>query len=79
MLILDEPTSALSVRETEKVLAHVANLKNDGVAAVLITHNLHHAYEVCDRFVVLSRGKVVLNVPRAETAVRDLSDVIVKH
>jgi simple sugar transport system ATP-binding protein len=79
MLILDEPTSALSVRETEKVLAHVAGLKHDGVAAVLITHNLYHAYEVCDRFVVLSRGKVVLNVPRAETAVRELSDIIVMH
>src|SRR6185312_15770033 len=53
MLILDEPTSALSVRETEKVLSHVAQLKDDGVSAVLITHNIHHAYQVCDRFVIL--------------------------
>ena len=77
MLILDEPTSALSVRETEKVLAHVGGLKHDGVSAVLITHNLHHAWEVCDRFVVLAHGKVVMRVPRAETSVRELSDVIV--
>jgi simple sugar transport system ATP-binding protein len=77
MLILDEPTSALSVRETEKVLAHVTELKHSGVSAVLITHNIYHAYQVCDRFVILSRGRVVKSVTRDETTVRELSDIIV--
>ena len=79
MLILDEPTSALSVRETEKVLSHVAELKADSVSAVLITHNIHHAYQVCDRFVILSRGRVVKSVARNETSVRELSDIIVMN
>jgi simple sugar transport system ATP-binding protein len=79
MLILDEPTSALSVRETEKVLAHVAALKQDGVSAVLITHNLYQAYQVCDRFVILSHGRVVKEVMREETSIRELSDIIVLH
>ncbi len=79
MLILDEPTSALSVRETEKVLSHVTELKHDGVSAVLITHNIHHAYQVCDRFVILARGQVVKGVARAETSVRELSDIIVMN
>lgn len=79
MLILDEPTSALSVRETEKVLQHVTELRNDGVSAVLITHNIHHAYQVCDRFVVLSRGRVVTETTRDATSVRELSDIIVMN
>ena len=79
MLILDEPTSALSVRETEKVLSHVAQLKEDGVSAVLITHNIHHAYQVCDRFVILSLGRVMMNVPREATSVHELSDIIVMN
>jgi simple sugar transport system ATP-binding protein len=79
MLILDEPTSALSVRETEKVLTHVVELKQDGVSAVLITHNIYQAYQVCDRFVILSRGRVVKSVTRGETSVRELSDIIVMN
>lgn len=79
MLILDEPTSALSVRETEKVLTHVAELKQDGVSAVLITHNIYQAYQVCDRFVILSRGRIVKSVTRGDTSVRELSDIIVMN
>ena len=79
MLILDEPTSALSVRETEKVLSHVTELKHDSVSAVLITHNIHQAYQVCDRFVILSRGRVVKGVTHDETSVRELSDIIVMN
>jgi len=78
MLLLDEPTSALSVRETDKLLAHLRDLKAEGVSAVFITHNLYHAYESCDRFTVLSRGKVIRSIPKAETSIRDLNELIVK-
>lgn len=53
ILLLDEPTSALSVRETENVLEYMLQLKQDGVSCVFVTHNLYHAYRVCDRFVIL--------------------------
>ncbi|MBZ9677888.1 ATP-binding cassette domain-containing protein [Mesorhizobium sp. ES1-1] len=79
MLLLDEPTSALSVRETDKLLAHLGELKADGVSAVFITHNLYHAYESCDRFVILSRGRVIRSLTREETTVRELNDIIVKN
>lgn len=79
MLILDEPTSALSVRETEKVLTHVAELKEEGVSSVFISHNLYHAFRICDRFVVLSRGRVVTDVLKADTTLAVLSDIIVNH
>ncbi len=54
VLLLDEPTSALSVRETRKLLSYVAGLRDSGTSAVLVTHNIYHAYDVCDRFVVMS-------------------------
>lgn len=78
MLLLDEPTSALSVRETDKLLAHLGDLKREGVSAVFITHNLYHAYESCDRFTVLSRGRVISTVAKADTSLRQLNDMIVK-
>ena len=79
MLLLDEPTSALSVRETDKLLAHLSELKEEGVSAVFITHNLYHAYESCDRFTILSRGRVIRNLAKAETSVGELNDIIVKY
>ncbi|GGA94212.1 ABC transporter ATP-binding protein [Brucella endophytica] len=79
MLLLDEPTSALSVRETDKLLAHLTELKAEGVSAVFITHNLYHAYESCDRFTILSRGRVIRNLVKSETSVSELNDIIVKY
>lgn len=79
MLLLDEPTSALSVRETAKLLEHLAELKREGVSAVFITHNLYHAYESCDRFTILSRGQVIGSLAKAETSVRELNDLIVRY
>ena len=78
MLLLDEPTSALSVRETEALLDYVRGLKNDDVASILVTHNLYHAFDVCDRFVVMSHGKKVMDVNKSETTLRDLTDRVVK-
>jgi simple sugar transport system ATP-binding protein len=79
MLLLDEPTSALSVRETDKLLSHLVDLKREGVSAVFITHNLYHAYESCDRFAILSRGRVISTVAKGETSLRELNDMIVKY
>jgi len=79
MLLLDEPTSALSVRETDKLLSHLVELKREGVSAVFITHNLYHAYESCDRFTILSRGKVIRSLTKAETSIAELNDIIVRN
>jgi len=58
LLILDEPTAALSLKETAKVLSYVREASRQGVAVVLITHNIAHAYEVCDRFAVVFHGRL---------------------
>ncbi len=57
VLILDEPTSALGVKQAGVVLRHIAQARDRGVAVVFITHNPHHAYPVGDRFLVLNRGR----------------------
>jgi simple sugar transport system ATP-binding protein len=56
VLVLDEPTSALGLKEATRVLRHIANARDQGIGIVFISHNLTHAYEVGDRFVVLNRG-----------------------
>jgi energy-coupling factor transporter ATP-binding protein EcfA2 len=63
VLILDEPTSALGVRQTANVLATIDKVRKDGIAVVFITHNVRHALAVGDRFTVLNRGKTLGNRP----------------
>ncbi|WP_108397298.1 ATP-binding cassette domain-containing protein [Devosia submarina] len=77
VLLLDEPTSALSVRETEALLQQVLKLKDEGVSSVLVTHNLYHAYQVCDRFVIMSHGTKVFDVAKAETTIEELTQHVV--
>ncbi len=67
LIILDEPTTALSLTETEKVFHFVRRVKASGRSIVFIGHNIYHVFDIADRFVVLDRGKVVLETTRAET------------
>jgi simple sugar transport system ATP-binding protein len=57
VLILDEPTSALGVKQASVVLRYIAQAKMRGLGVVFITHNVHHAYPVADRFTLLNRGR----------------------
>jgi simple sugar transport system ATP-binding protein len=78
LLILDEPTSALAVRATEALLNYLVALKAEGVSSVLVTHNLHHAFKVCDRHVVMNHGKKILDVRREDTDVDELTAAVVE-
>jgi simple sugar transport system ATP-binding protein len=78
LLILDEPTSALAVRATEALLNYLVALKAEGVSSVLVTHNLHHAYKVCDRHIVMNHGRVILDVEREDTSVEELTAAVVE-
>ena len=78
ILLLDEPTSALSVRETERVLKYVTELKNENVSSVVVTHNLYHAFQVCDRFVVMSHGKVVFEKNKSDTNLEEVTEQVIK-
>jgi simple sugar transport system ATP-binding protein len=57
ILLLDELTSALSVRETNKVLTIMREIADAGASCVFVAHNVYHAYQVCDRFVVMAHGR----------------------
>ena len=78
ILLLDEPTSALSVRETERVLQYVTELKKEDVSSVIVTHNLYHAFQVCDRFVVMSHGKVIFEKNKSDTNLEEVTEQVIK-
>jgi len=72
VLILDEPTAALGVKQSGVVLKYVAAARDAGLGVVLITHNPQHAYLVGDRFVLLKRGRMAGSYARSETSLNDL-------
>jgi len=76
VLILDEPTSALGVREAANALRHVGTARDRGVAVILITHNVAHAFAVGDRFVVLDRGTVSAARARTDVTSEELHDLM---
>ncbi|MEP3441664.1 MAG: ATP-binding cassette domain-containing protein [Sulfitobacter sp.] len=76
VLILDEPTSALGVRQTANVLATVDKVRKQGVSVVFITHNVRHAMAVGDRFTVLNRGSTYGTALRGEITPEELQDMM---
>lgn len=76
LIILDEPTAALSVKETIRVLESVVAARDRGLAVILITHNLGQAYQVSDRLVMLEHGHVAGDFRRDETTVEDITTAI---
>src|SRR5215469_16544593 len=70
ILILDEPTSALSTTETNSLFRIIAELKRSGVTIIYISHRLHELMHLGDRFTVLRSGRVVGEAPRAEVTRR---------
>jgi len=76
VLILDEPTSALGVRQSGIVLKYVIQARQMGRAVIFITHNPHHAYPVGDRFVILKRGRVLGSYPKSETSIEQLTSLM---
>jgi simple sugar transport system ATP-binding protein len=77
LLILDEPTSALSVKETEKVLGYVTEAKTRGLSVIFITHNIYHVYPVADRFSILSHGGKLGDFSKAEVTPEQISRMLV--
>jgi len=76
VLILDEPTSALGVRQTSNVLATIDKVRKQGVGVVFISHNVRHAMAVGDRFTVLNRGRTLGTASRNEITSEELQDMM---
>jgi len=78
LIILDEPTSALSLNETNKVLSYIEQAKDAGMAVIFITHNMYHAFPVSDRIVIIEHGQKVEDVYKKSTTLDNIADIIMK-
>ena len=76
VIILDEPTNNLGVEETHGVLRFVKEMREAGHSVLLITHNIHHVFEVADRIVVMRRGEVVAEETVAGTDLLTVESLI---
>jgi simple sugar transport system ATP-binding protein len=66
LIVLDEPTTALSLTETAKVFHFVRQVRASGRSIVFIGHNIHHVYDIAERFVVIDRGRVAMEKKKSE-------------
>lgn len=76
VLILDEPTSALGVRQTSMVLKYIFQVRQKGLGVIFITHNVRHAHAVGDRFTVLNRGKTLGTYAKREIELDELQNLM---
>jgi len=76
IIILDEPTMGLSLKETEKLLHFVDGIRASGKSAIFIDHNIFHVYSVADRIVILDRGRVAGEFPTSRYSLNELMDIM---
>ena len=77
LVIMDEPTAALAVREVESVLKLIRQLRDEGIAVILISHRLNDVFEVTDRIVVLRQGRIEADLATKQTQMREVVSYIV--
>src|SRR5215203_4392435 len=77
LVFMDEPTAALGVQEQGKVLRLIEDLKADGTAVVVVSHNLQHVFHVADRIVVMHRGRNAGQRLKTEATAEEIVGLIV--
>lgn len=77
LLIMDEPTAALGVEETRKVYALIRELRQNGIAVIIISHNINEVFDVADKFVVLKTGMLVGVRRKEETSLDEILRMII--
>ena len=78
LLLLDEPTAALSLKETDKVLTFAESVREKGLSEIIVDHNINHIYPIVDKFVVMGRGRKVTEMRKAEVSVEDVIATLMK-
>ena len=76
LVLLDEPTAAISVRQVAEVLARIKQLRDSGHAVILVSHRMGDVFEVCDRIAVLRRGKKIADKPIENTSPEEVTGLI---
>lgn len=79
LIVLDEPTVALSLKEVHKVLNFVHQIKEGGKACIYISHHLPDVYEISDRFVIMDRGEIVADLPKGDITLKDLDTFLLEY
>jgi len=79
LILLDEPTVALSLKEVQKVISFVHKIKEGGKACVYISHAIQDVYEVADRFVILDRGEIVGIIGKERTTLKELDEFLLEY
>ncbi len=78
VIILDEPTTALAIKEVQKVLSFIKEFQKLQKSCILITHNISHAYQVSDRFVILDKGEIKANISKKDISLNELQNKLLK-
>ncbi len=78
LIILDEPTIALSLREVEKVMNFIRKIKENGKSCIYVTHNISDMYSVSDRIVLIDRGEVIGEYEKDEISLEGLNEKLLK-
>jgi simple sugar transport system ATP-binding protein len=76
LVLMDEPTAAISVRQVEQVLALIRRMRAAGHAVILISHRMPDVFQVCERVVVMRRGRKVADKPIARTSPEEVTGLI---
>jgi simple sugar transport system ATP-binding protein len=76
LILMDEPTAAISVRQIAEVLALIGRLRDSGIAVILISHRMPDVFEICDRVIVMRRGRVVADKPVARSSPQEVTGLI---
>jgi len=76
LVLLDEPTAAISVRQVSEVLARIAHLRDTGHAVILVSHRMGDVFQVCDRVAVLRRGRKIADKPIGQSSPEEVTGLI---
>ena len=77
LTILDEPITALSLKGVKQVVEFIEEMKNRNIGVIIIEHNLGHAFTVADRFVIMSKGKIVTDIHKKNTTLDELEKIAI--
>jgi len=76
LVLMDEPTAAISVRQVAEVLNHIRHLREQGIAIILISHRMPDVFSVCDRVIVMRRGRKVADKRVADSSPEEVTGLI---
>jgi simple sugar transport system ATP-binding protein len=79
LIILDEPTVALSLKEVRKVLNFVHKIKDGGKACIYISHDMQDVYEISDRFIIIDRGEIVASINKQDITLNALDEFLLDY